>query len=130
MKSFEAANATKFWIWDSRTIESARKRTNRPLLDCLKYYQVSFRCIHGGRKFKARGVGYCVSICTLVVVWLQLLSTYHIFHCRPLALSYRCAKKKERIYCLCASHAPMTYMKSHQLFVIIASLGPTLDVLD
>ncbi len=57
VKSFETANATKFWIRDSRTIESARKRTNRPLLDCLKYYQVSFRCIHGGRKFKARGEG-------------------------------------------------------------------------
>jgi len=57
VKRFEVATSTKFWIRDSRTIESARKRTSRQLSDSLKYYQVSFRCIHGGRKFQARGGG-------------------------------------------------------------------------
>ena len=57
VKRFEKATSTKLWIRDSRTIESARKRTKRHLSDSLKYYQVSYRCIHGGRKFKARGDG-------------------------------------------------------------------------
>ena len=57
VKRFEKATSTKLWIRDSRTVESARKRTKRHLSDSLKYYQVSYRCIHGGRKFKARGDG-------------------------------------------------------------------------
>ena len=62
LKSYEVATSTKFWIRDSRTIEAARKRTNRALSDSLKYYQVSFRCIHGGRKFRARGEGKCSTL--------------------------------------------------------------------
>ena len=31
-----------------------RKKVNRPLSE---YYDVTYRCIHGGRKFKARGEG-------------------------------------------------------------------------
>ena len=57
LKRFEMATSTKLWIRDSRTVENARSRTTRHLSDILKYYQVSFRCIHGGRKFKARGEG-------------------------------------------------------------------------
>ncbi len=45
------------WIRDSRTIEGAKKRVNRPLSDRLKYYEVSYSCINGGRKFKSRGEG-------------------------------------------------------------------------
>lgn len=41
----------------SRTVNAARTRLTRHLLDEIKYYQVSFRCIHGGRKFVAKGEG-------------------------------------------------------------------------
>ena len=47
LKRFEMATSTKLWIRDSRNVENARKRTTRHLSDALKYYQVSFRCIHG-----------------------------------------------------------------------------------
>ena len=36
VKRFEVATSTQFWIRDSTTIESARKRTNRHLSDSLK----------------------------------------------------------------------------------------------
>ena len=52
LKLYENATSTKFWMRDCRTVNAAaRKRTTRPLSDFIKYYQVSYRCIHGGRKF-------------------------------------------------------------------------------
>ena len=57
LKRYEALTFTKFWKRDSRTVEAARRRMNRPLADCIVYYEVTYRCIHGGRKFKARGKG-------------------------------------------------------------------------
>lgn len=57
VKEYEVATSTKFWIRDSRTVETARKRISRHLSDDIKYYQIAFRCIHGGRKFVAKGEG-------------------------------------------------------------------------
>ena len=57
LESYEASTSTKYWRRDSRTVEAARKRVNRPIADKLKYYELLYRCIHGGRKFKARGDG-------------------------------------------------------------------------
>ena len=42
------------YISDSRTIEAAHRRIDRP---SLKYYEVVYACIHGGRKFKSQGKG-------------------------------------------------------------------------
>ena len=57
LKLYENATLTKFWMRDCRTVNAARKRTTRPLSDFIKYYQVSYRCIHGGRKFVPKGEG-------------------------------------------------------------------------
>lgn len=62
LKRYEESTFTKFWKRDSRTVEAARRRMDRPLADCIKDYEVSYRCIHGGRKFKARGEGKRVSL--------------------------------------------------------------------
>ena len=39
------------------TIEAAQRRVNIVLSEHIKYYEVTFCCIHGGKKFKARGEG-------------------------------------------------------------------------
>ena len=57
IKRYEVATYTQWWKRDSRTVEAARKRLSRHLSDSILYYEVGFRCIHGGRKFKARGEG-------------------------------------------------------------------------
>ena len=55
LKLYENATSTKIWMRDCRTVNAARKRTTRPLSDFIKYYQVSYRCIHGGKKICAKG---------------------------------------------------------------------------
>ena len=57
LKRYEGSTFTKFWKRDCRTVEAARRRMDRPLADCIKHYEVTYRCIHGERKFKARGEG-------------------------------------------------------------------------
>ena len=54
---FEKKNFIKLWKRDSRSVAAARKRINRALSDKIKYYEVTFCCLHGGKKFKARGEG-------------------------------------------------------------------------
>ena len=51
LMSFESTTFMKFWKREARTIETARKRTVRPLNPRLKYYQLKFTCIHGGQTF-------------------------------------------------------------------------------
>ena len=41
LELYERSTFTKYWRRDSRTIETAKKRVCRPLLDRLKYYEVS-----------------------------------------------------------------------------------------
>ena len=57
IKSYEERNYVKFWKRDCRTIEAARKRVNRSLSENIQYYEITYCCIHGGKKFKARGEG-------------------------------------------------------------------------
>ena len=57
LKTYECTKFVKYWRRDSRTIATARKRVSRPLSDRLKYYEVAYHCIHGGRKFTANGEG-------------------------------------------------------------------------
>ena len=54
---FEKQTFVKLWKRDSRSVEAASKCLNRALSDKLKYYEVTFYCIHGGKKFKAKGEG-------------------------------------------------------------------------
>ena len=57
IKEYEAEYYIQFWCRDSRSVETARKRIDRFLSDRIKYYELTYRCIHGGKKFKARGKG-------------------------------------------------------------------------
>ena len=57
IRTYEQQTFCQLWKRDSRTIESAQKRLNRHLAENIKYYEVTFGCIHGGRRFKCRGEG-------------------------------------------------------------------------
>lgn len=57
INEYEKANMVKLWKRDSRTVESVKKRLDRPLCPNIKFYNITYSCIHGGRKFKARGEG-------------------------------------------------------------------------
>ena len=57
LKAFEDKTYSKFWKREARTIEAARKRTDRHLNPRLKYYQLKFTCIHGGQSFRPKGKG-------------------------------------------------------------------------
>ena len=47
----------KLWIRDSRTVTAAKKRVTRYLYSQIKYYEITYACIHGGKKFKPHGNG-------------------------------------------------------------------------
>ena len=58
LEAFKKKAFVEYWRRDSRTICAARKRgIDRPLKAELKYYEVKYCCIHGGRSFKPRGTG-------------------------------------------------------------------------
>ena len=61
LKLYESQNYVQFWCRDSRTVEAGQKRLSRPLSKRIKYYYITYRCIHGGKKFKSRGEGKRVS---------------------------------------------------------------------
>ena len=51
VKLYEQRSYCKLWKRDSRTVEAARKRMSSHLADDIRYYEVTYGCIHGGRKF-------------------------------------------------------------------------------
>lgn len=54
----QKATGVQFWRRDARTVESAASQVKRPLSADLKYYDVRYCCIHGGKKFKKQGEGH------------------------------------------------------------------------
>ena len=51
---YQRQNYVQLYISDSRTIAAAQKRLpKRQLKTELKYYQVTYACVHGGRKYKS-----------------------------------------------------------------------------
>ena len=54
LKQYEEKHFIQFYIRDSRTVESAQKRLTKKLNEKIKYYEVVFCCIHGGRSFKSK----------------------------------------------------------------------------
>ena len=57
LEEYKQKEFVQFWKRDTRTIEAARKRLDKPLKTDLKYYEVKFCCIHGGQAFKPKGKG-------------------------------------------------------------------------
>ena len=64
IQQYEQQHFVKLWKRDCRTIQAAQRHVNRALSEHIniKYYEVTFCCIHGGKKFKARGEGKCSSL--------------------------------------------------------------------
>ena len=54
---YQKINGTQFWRRDARTVASAGNRVKRPLSTDIKYYDVRYCCIHGGKSFKKQGDG-------------------------------------------------------------------------
>ena len=57
ISSYETENFVKLWIRDSRSIGAAQGRVKRKLREEIRYYELTYACIHGGKKFKPRGKG-------------------------------------------------------------------------
>ena len=58
IERYQTVESVQFFKRDSRTVEKAQPRfTNKILNPRLKYYEIKFSCIHGGKKFKPRGQG-------------------------------------------------------------------------
>ena len=57
IKAYEQRHYVQLWKRDTRTVQAAQKRLNSPLSERIKYYEVKYSCIHGGKNFKARGEG-------------------------------------------------------------------------
>ena len=57
IKSYEQSNSVQLWKREARTVASATKRVDRYLKPDLKYYQLKYCCIHGGKEFQTDGKG-------------------------------------------------------------------------
>ena len=57
IKEYEQARSVQLWRRDSRTVDAARRRVDRPINSRLKYYEIVYACINGGKKFKTKGQG-------------------------------------------------------------------------
>ena len=63
LERYQNLESVQFYKRDSRTVEKAQPRiTNRKLNARLKYYEITYSCFHGGKKFKSRGAGLRESI--------------------------------------------------------------------
>ena len=54
---FETENYVAIWKRDSRSVEAAAKTLTKTINHELRYYNVTFACQHGGKKFKSRSHG-------------------------------------------------------------------------
>ena len=54
---YEKQKFVKLWIRDSRSISAYQGRVKTPLSEAIKYYELTYACVHGGKKFKPRGKG-------------------------------------------------------------------------
>ncbi len=57
MKKYKKENFVQLWKREARTIASAQKRVERYMKPELKYYQLKYCCIHGGKRFRPGGSG-------------------------------------------------------------------------
>ena len=57
LQAFKARKYVEFWRKDARTIKEVQNRLNRTINPSLKYYELKYCCIHGGRAFKPKGKG-------------------------------------------------------------------------
>ena len=55
VKKWEKTNFVTLYTRSSRSIEAARRRApNRTFLDKLKFSELDYACVHGGREYKSK----------------------------------------------------------------------------
>ena len=52
---YEQENYVNLWVRSSRTIEAAHLKKH--LDSAIRYYEIKYACIHGGKKFKSESTG-------------------------------------------------------------------------
>lgn len=57
IKQFECENFFLLWKRDCRSVEAAKHRVKRFVNPRLKYYEVKYACVEGGRDFNTEGKG-------------------------------------------------------------------------
>ena len=57
VKALEKVQNINFWKRDSRSIEAAKRRVDICISPALKYYEVKYACIKGGRSFQSTSAG-------------------------------------------------------------------------
>ena len=58
IQQYQNAENVQFFRRSSRTIAKAQPRMpEKKLNECLKYYEIQFHCIRGGKSFKSRSTG-------------------------------------------------------------------------
>lgn len=58
LKSYQSTNYVQLWKRDSRTIATAQKRMpNRQFNPDIKYYELWYACVHGGRSHTSKSQG-------------------------------------------------------------------------
>ena len=55
--SYETENFVKLWIRDLRSTSAAQGRVMGKLSKEIRYYELTYACICGGKRFKPRGKG-------------------------------------------------------------------------
>ena len=84
IECYQNAEYVQFWKRDSRTISAAQSRLPKKSLNPrLKYYEIRYHCIQGGKSFKSKSTGMreqryvcffhlfiylsvCLSVCLIV----------------------------------------------------------------
>lgn len=54
LKELSKKHFVHFWKRDCRTVQGAKKKTERFIDPKIKYYQLKYSCVHGGRMFKKK----------------------------------------------------------------------------
>ena len=58
LSEFEKKSCVQLYIRRSRSVQSAAKRTGKKKYnDALKYAEIDYACIHGGKNFKTSSTG-------------------------------------------------------------------------
>ena len=57
IKRYEQQQCIQLYKRDCRSISSAARRTDKVIRPELKYHDITYCCVNGGQKYKAKGVG-------------------------------------------------------------------------
>ena len=75
IEKYQLEHATQFYKRDSRTIEAALRRApNREFSKAIRYSELVYSCIHGGKKFISQSSGkrpnqqYVVAVSVIAII--------------------------------------------------------------